>query len=77
MVKLQNFNKEPISPKKEKKNNSNIETAIEKLNQINSILFSKYYQTSLKKQAFRTLKYIATYQTGLKIISSLFKKVKM
>ena len=43
-VKLENYNKPSLSTKKKSsEENKNIPIAVEKINQINSILFSKYF----------------------------------
>ena len=43
----------------------NIENAVEKLNQVNSILFSKYFEHVAKRSVFMLLKYVGHYQAGL------------
>jgi hypothetical protein len=58
------------------KNKKNIEGAVDKLNQISAILYSKYFESSIKKQAFKDLKYYGVYIFGLKSLVSTLNKVE-
>ena len=85
-IKLENFEKnaEKEAEKKVKEiekdekrvQATNIGNAVYKLNQVNSILFSKYFEHAAKQNVFTVLKYLRHYQEGLKKISILFGGIK-
>ena len=82
-IKLENFKKnaqkeavnkvKEVEKEKKKIQSRKLQSAVEKLNQVNSILFSKYFENSAKKNVFTLLKYMGRYQLGLKKIFALFE----